>query len=102
MEIRIMSTVCYPALASFGQTKGNAFSLEANEGRQAVVEVLLEFIIFYYFLHKQQISTIRRYIATMKFYLMMYANWGLFVLHCHGTAVFKRIDQAHGNSNIKL
>ena len=47
------------------------------------------------FVHNNQQSTVRGYLATIKYFYKMYAGWELSTSHCM-IAVGKGIDRAHG------
>ena len=85
----------------FPACQRESFWLEAMKRRQAAVEALLRCITFQSFLLKYQISTIRRYLAVIKFYHRTYVGSDLLPSHCLVTAVCTGIDRVHGSSNIK-
>ena len=66
-----------------------------------VVREVLEFMARRCFVHNNQQSTVRGYLAAIKYFHKMYAGWELPTSHCMITAVGKGIDRAHGMTPTK-
>ena len=56
----------------------------------------MEFIACRCYVHNNQQSTVRGYLAAIHFFHKMYAGWELTISHCMIVAVGKGIDRAHG------
>ena len=76
------------------QGKGPWLHTLANQD-QVLAEVL-EFMACRCFVHNNQQSTVRGYLAAIKYFHKMYAGWELPTSHCMIVAVGKGIDRAHG------
>ena len=61
-----------------------------------VLEEVLEFMASRCFVHNNQQSTVRGYLAAIKYYHKMCTGWELPTSHCMIVAVGKGIDRAHG------
>ena len=71
-----------------------------NDPNEALTEVL-EFMTSRCFVHNNQQSTVRGYLAAINFFHKMFAGWELPMSHCMIVAVGKGIDRAHGMSQKK-
>ena len=47
-------------------------------------------------MHNNQLSTVRGYLAAIKYFHKMYAGWELPTSYCMSAAVGKGLDRAHG------
>lgn len=61
-----------------------------------VLEEVLEFMASRCFVHNNQQSTVRGYLAAIKYYHNMCTGWELPTSHCMIVSVGKGIDRAHG------
>ena len=82
------------------QGKGPWLKHKPDDPNQALTE-LMEFMACRCYVHNNQQSTVRGYLATIKLLHKMYAGWELPTSHCMIVAVGKGIDRAHGMSQKK-
>ena len=75
--------------------------MHALDDPDAALNDLLEFMASRCFVHNNQQSTVRGYLAAMIFFYKMFAGWELPTSHCMTFAVGRGIDRAHGMSNKK-
>ena len=78
------------------QVQGKGPWLHTLADPDQVLGEVLEFMACRCFVHNNQQSTVRGYLAAIKYFHKMYAGWELPTSHCMIAAVGKGIDRAHG------
>ena len=75
--------------------------MHALDDPDKALNALLEFMVSRCFIHKNQQSTVGRYLAAINFFHKMFAGWELPTSHCMIVAVGKGTDRAHGTAKKK-
>jgi len=83
------------------QAQGKGPWLQTVDDPDATLTELLEFMTSRCFVHNNQQSTVRGYLAAINFFHKMFAGRELPLSHCMIVAVGKGIDRAHGMSKKK-
>ena len=82
------------------QGKGPWLQHNLDNPNQVLYE-LMEFMACRCYVHNNQQSTVRGYLAAIKLFHKMYAGWELPTSHCMIVAVGKGVERAHGMSQKK-
>lgn len=82
----------------FMEKKGRGPWLHLIANESEVRNLVLEFMACRLFSHNNQQSTIRGYLAAIKFFHKMYVGWELTTSHCRITAAGRGIDRFQGVS----
>ena len=81
------------------KTQGKGPWLHTVDDPNEALTELLEFMTSRCFVHNNQQSIVRGYLAAINFFHKMFAGWELPLSHCMIVAVGKGIDRAHGMSS---
>ena len=83
------------------KAQGKGPWLHTVDDRNEALTEVLEFTTSRCFVHNDQHSTVRGYLAAINSFPKMFAEWELPLSHCMIVAVGKAIDRAHGMSTKK-
>ena len=91
----------FEAWAHMRISQGKSPWMTENDNPDDVINALTEFMAMRCFVHKNQQTTVRGYLAAIKYFHKVHVGWDLPTTHGMIQAVGKGIDRAHASINAK-